>query len=126
MATDVRAALERHFQLITGPPGPRGNPCFVDYAEGPLVVDPTYGTAIIDTDVRATTPIPVAWSSGFTARRLGPEVVVLDPHGNVVAVTGRNYRIAGGYVAAGGSSGINWPDLPVGVFLACSFAVQQP
>jgi hypothetical protein len=112
--------------ILTGPPNYRYDHggCFTNSARGQLFVDPTYGTAIVDEDMIAVTgtrppPVPVAWRPGFTARRLGTEVEVLDPNGRVVAITGRSYLIPGGYVNAGGSSGLNWPDLPVGVFWAC-------
>jgi len=99
----------------------RGGGCFTNWAEGPLVIDPTYGTAIIDTDVHSSTPVTVAWRPGYTARRVGSEVQVLDPDGKVVAITGRRYRIAGGY-----QNGDQFePQLPVGVFWACDFVNPQ-
>ena len=101
-------------QLLTGSPPPIGSGgCFTNSASGQLVVDPKYGTAIINDDVQATFPVTVAWRPGFTARHFGSEVEVLDPQGNVVAVTGRSYRIAGGYV--------DWPGLSVHLFWACDF-----
>ena len=112
--------------ILTGPPNYRYDHggCFTNSARGQLLVDPMYGTAIVDEDMIALSgtrppPVPVAWRPGFTARRLGSEVEVLDQEGKVVAITGRSYRIPGGYVSAGGSSGLNWPALPVGVFWAC-------
>lgn len=90
--------------------------CFTNWAEGPLVVDPKYGTAIIVGEVQT----PVAWRPGFTGQRVGSEVEVLDPQGNVVALTGHSYRIAGGYISPGSSGG--WPGLPVEhAFWACDF-----
>lgn len=117
-------------QLLTGPPGFVPG-CFTNSASGPLIVDPTYGTAIIDEIMIRVTgtrppPIPIAWRPGFTARRIGSEVEVLDPQGNAVAITGKSYTLAGGYVSAGGSSGLDWPGLPVGVFWACDFVIPQP
>jgi hypothetical protein len=53
---------------------------------GPLVVDPTYGTSFNGK--------PVMWRTGFTARRAGGEVEVLDSAGKVVATTGRLYHIS--------------------------------
>jgi hypothetical protein len=117
-------------QLLTSPP--RFIPgCFTNSASGPLIVDPKYGTAIIDEIMIKVTgtrppPIPVAWRPDFTARRIGSEVEVLNPQGNVVATTGRSYVIAGGYVSAGGSSGLDWPQLPTGVFWACDFVTSLP
>lgn len=71
--------------------------CFTYWVEGPLTVDPEYGTAITDGDL-ATVPVPVMWRPGYTGRRVGSVVEVRDPAGNVVATTGRRYRIDGGYV----------------------------
>jgi hypothetical protein len=77
---------------------------------GQLVFDPEYGTAIeVESgDYLATkgATMPVMWWPTFTGRRLGNEVSVLDPDGNVVAMTGRRYRITGsfeevGFVACG-------------------------
>ena len=84
----------------------RGNSCLLAQVSGLLVVDPTYGTAIVANDQPrqlelSDVPVTLAWSAGFTARRLGSEVEVLDPQGNVVATTGRNYQFSGGYVSAG-------------------------
>jgi hypothetical protein len=63
---------------------------------GQLVSDAKYGTAIGAT--------PVMWPLGFTGRREGSEVVVLDPTGDVVATTGRTYRLDGGYWGEGFSA----------------------
>ena len=86
-------------RLLTGEPLPR-NSCFASATgSGLLVADPTYGTAIIGQDSMAALgdePMPVAWRPGFTARRIGSDVAVLDPQGNVVARTGRSYTIDGG------------------------------
>ncbi len=109
-------------EILTAPQDHTG--CFAADAAGLLVVDPTYGTAIIGDGhenmlVGGDVPVTVAWPSGFTARRSGSEVEVLDAHGNVVGVTGRSYHFLGGYVAAGGSSGIVWPELKKSVLLSC-------
>lgn len=40
------------------------------------------------------TGLPVVWPSGFTGRRAGSEVEVLDAAGNVRATTGRHYYIS--------------------------------
>jgi hypothetical protein len=103
--------------IITGPPHPTG--CFAFSFPGLLVADPTYGTAFHFDGDQTNRVVPVAWRPGFTARRSGSEVAVFDPNGNPIAVTGRHYRIPGGGVDAGGSSGIVWPELRVGVFWAC-------
>jgi hypothetical protein len=110
-------------QLLAGPPGGYSG-CFAADVSGLLVVDPTYGTAIVANNHPSMlglsdVPVTVAWRPGFTARRSGSEVEVLDPQGNVVATTGRSYHFLGGGVAAGGSSGIVWPELTKSVLLAC-------
>jgi len=98
--------------------------CFAADVAGLLVVDPTYGTAIVDNHLPSMlglsdVPVTVAWPPGFTARRSGSEVEVLDPQGNVVGTTGRSYSFLGGFVAPGGSSGVVWPELTKGVLLSC-------
>jgi hypothetical protein len=110
-------------QLLTGPPDGNGGGCFAASASGLLVVDATHGTAIVGNNLPSMVglgdvPVTVAWRPGFTARRSGSEVEVLDPQGSVVATTGRSYLIPGGYVSAGGSS-LNWPGLTTDVFWAC-------
>jgi hypothetical protein len=112
-------------ELLTGPPGDwRG--CFTSGATGLLMVDPKYGTAIIDTIVQSTSPETVAWPRGFTARRIGSEVEVFDAGGNAVAKTGKSYELEGGYVSAGGSSGLTWPELPIHVFWSCGSVTPGP
>jgi hypothetical protein len=51
-----------------------------------LVADAWYGTTFDD--------LPVVWPRGYTARRAGGEVEVLDAAGKVRATTGRNYYIS--------------------------------
>jgi hypothetical protein len=101
-------------ELLTDNGNPPTPGCYTNSAEGQLMVDPRYGTTIVDSDVGATAPVPVMWRLGFTGRRAGSEVEVLDPAGNLVATTGRRYRIAGGY------TGEN-PRL----FWACDFVIEQ-
>jgi hypothetical protein len=118
-------------QLLTGPPGGNGGSCFAASASGLLVVDPTYGTAIVDNNLQSMVPVSdvpvtVAWRPGFIARRSGSEVEVLDPQGNAVAITGRSYRLDGGYLQADGSSGFKWPELPTRVFWACDSVTPLP
>ncbi len=112
--------------LLTGEPmGP--NSCFASATgTGLLVIDPKYGTAIIDNGQQSAVglgdePLTVAWRPGLTARWIGSEVEVLDPQGNVVAVTGRSYRIDGGL-----SSGPTWPDPEGTLFLACGKVQPSP
>jgi hypothetical protein len=57
-----------------------------------LLVDPKYGTTLAGyPDIRT----PVMWRPGFTGRRAGSEVVVVDSNGQVIATTGESYRILG-------------------------------
>jgi hypothetical protein len=108
-------------QLVTG--DPLHNGCFAADVAGLLMVDPTYGTAIVGNNgpsmVRLSdVPVTVAWPPGFTGRRSGSEVEVLDPQGNAVAITGRSYQFWGGYTSAG-SEFPNWPKLPTQMIWSC-------
>ena len=116
--------LPEPVQLITGPPNHDGA-CFAATGSGLLVVDPTYGTAIIGPDSMVALgdePVTVAWRPGFTARRIGSEVEVLDPWGNVVARTGQSYTIDGGFV---GPNQVGAPELQT-VFWACDKVQPLP
>jgi hypothetical protein len=90
--------------LLTGV-GPNGNSasdgsgCFLDWAVGLLSVDPTSGTTVKDEGTGQV--MPIMWKPGYTARRVGSEVSVLDPNGTVVATTGHRYKINGGWVGPG-------------------------
>jgi hypothetical protein len=101
-APDESVRLVNHNYLPVG--------CYTNSAAGPLIVDRDYGTAIKDMDVGGSSA-PMTWRPGFTARRVGSEVEVLDPDGKAVAITGRSYRLAGGYVH--------------GEFWACDFVTGQ-
>jgi hypothetical protein len=102
-------------QLLTGDPL-GGELCYLATASGRLVVDPSHGTAIIGSGGTVDGRTIVAWRPGYTARRIGFEVEVLDPQGRVVATTGRSYLIPGGYVDPGE---FGRPDLPRMVWWAC-------
>ena len=54
-----------------------------------LVVDPNTGTALEGVGER----YPIRWPKGFSGRRAGSELEVLDTKGEVVATTGRSYEI---------------------------------
>lgn len=115
-------------KLVTGvPPGVGGLSgdigCYTNSAMGLLTVDPAFGTGIRDEDAGGPTPpvTPVVWRPGFTGRRIGAQIAVLDPTGAVVATTGRRYRIAGGYVGGGP----DWPEMVTRVFWACDFVIPQ-
>lgn len=75
--------------LLTGDLG-----CYAGGENGPtalLVADPEHGTTFNGR--------PVMWPAGYTARRAGSEIAVLDSTGRVRAITGRSYHIAFAYVA---------------------------
>lgn len=84
-------------ELLTDNGNPPAPGCFTAAAGGPLIVDRTYGTAIIVGEVGSNPPVPVMWPLGFSGRRVGSEVEVLDPDGMVVATTGRPYNLRGGF-----------------------------
>lgn len=78
--------------------GVDANACYAGGESGPtalLVVDPKYGTSF---DGK-----PLMWPVGYTGRRLGDEVEVLNAAGTVVATTGRLYHISMGYVSSDGA-----------------------
>jgi hypothetical protein len=103
------ALLGEPFQLVTSwEPGSAESPgaCRPGWwVAGLLVFDPEYGTAlkVEEGDYLATkgSTMPVLWWPTFTGRRLGDEVTVLGPDGNVVAMTGRRYRIQGSFEEVG-------------------------
>ena len=92
--------------------------CFLNFAVGELVVDPVAGTAITQVNRGLTRAddrefvTPVKWPAGYTARRSGVEVEVLNTRGDVVARTGGTYRLQGGYEGNA--------DLTSGAWLTCS------
>ena len=78
--------------------------CYLNFAVGRLLVDPVAGTAIEQISphgggigIESAHVTPVMWPTGFTGRRSGSEVEVLDRQGQVVARTGSNWRLQGGY-----------------------------
>lgn len=83
-------------------------------AVGLLLVDPTYGTAVKDETTGGNTVTPVMWRPGFTGRRVGSEVAVVGPIGQLVATTDRKFQIDGGY----------WFENPR-VFVACGGLIQK-
>jgi hypothetical protein len=88
--------------LLTGIPE-GGEDCHLLPHEGRLVVDPNYGTAVFDDwQGPASSPVPMSWRPGFTGRRVGSEVEVVDPTGRIAATTGRRITYyPGGSVVAG-------------------------
>lgn len=87
--------LGQPVELLTGVQPFDQATCETYFAVDWMIVDAQYGTAVIDSAFN--TAIPVMWRPGFTGRRIGSEVVVLDPGGRLVAQTGRGYRIQGTY-----------------------------
>jgi hypothetical protein len=84
--------------------------CYTSFAQGQLVVDAAYGTAIVENG-RAT---PVMWPAGSTGRQSGSDVEVMDKQGAVVARTGGVYQIAGGYSGSNPRS-----------FVACGYVLPR-
>ena len=84
--------------------------CYTSFASGELTLDAAYGTAIVESDH----PIPVMWPDGYTGRRSGSQVEVVDKSGHVVARTGTRVRIEGGFTG----------DSPR-AFLACGYVLAQ-
>jgi hypothetical protein len=62
-----------------------------------LIVDARYGTTYKD-------GTPAMWLPGYTGRRVGSEVEVLDRDQNVVATTGKRYQLYFVYVAGRGGA----------------------
>ena len=68
-------------------PNPPGA-CYLWYGQGELIEDATHGTAIREPygNIRA-----LEWPMGYSARRSGGTIEVLDTTGDVAAMTGRKY-----------------------------------
>jgi hypothetical protein len=64
-----------------------GDGCVLLYEVVDVIADPTSGTVVKGGGW------PLRWPKGYTGRRVGSEVQVLDPAGNVVLTTGGRYRI---------------------------------
>jgi hypothetical protein len=84
--------------------------CYTNFAVGELVLDPAYGTAIVENDK----PTPIMWPEGYTGRQSIFGVEVVDELGHVVARTGTRVQIEGAY------SGVN----PIS-FLACGYVLSR-
>jgi hypothetical protein len=112
------AAQGKPVHLLTGvvPGYTDTGGCFTDFALGKLIVDEQYGTAISDEGAGSGQPVitPVMWRPGFSGRRAGSEIEVLNPLGIVVATTNQRYQIAGGY----------WFESPR-VFVACDYVLAK-
>jgi len=84
--------------------------CYAGGEGGPtalLVADPKYGTSFSGR--------PVIWPAGYTARRVGTEVIVLDGDGKVKATTGRTYHISQAMVIDAGYGPYKDDALPAAV-----------
>jgi hypothetical protein len=84
--------------------------CYTDFAVGQLVVEHTYGTAIIENN-RQT---PVMWPIGYSGRLSGGQIEVVNTEGSVVARTGNRYQIEGGH---GGTNPTS--------FVACGYVLSK-
>jgi hypothetical protein len=93
-------------QIVTGGPAGEGETvgCLLMGPTGRLVVDPVHGTAFVKEWPSyvegpppgwSPEPGPVAWPHGYTAKWAGSEIEVHDASGDLVAVTGQRYEIAG-------------------------------
>jgi len=103
--------------ILTGTGGIPGNTagsahpsCYTSSIFGELVTDPTYGTAVIEHDSTGHNPdrrYPVMWLPGDTGRQSGSEVEILDRTGSVIARTGQDWQIAGGF-QSGSDGQLDW------------------
>lgn len=98
--------------------------CILSYTVLELIADPTFGTVYTNGD-------PVKWPRGYTARRAGTEVEVLDAGGNVVLTTGRRYMVSptGASMGTGEASIMSGscirPCVPIG-FIKCELGESGP
>ena len=83
--------------------------CFTSGITGDLVVDDSYGTAIVEVirmnNGSQRSARPVMWPRGYTGQLSGSRVEVLDKSGHVVAQTGTRVHMLGGY---GGDNPPSW------------------
>ena len=73
--------------------------CHLNYKHGTLVAHAPTGVAIAERDGGPL--VPILWPAGFTARRFGTEIEILNESGKVIAVTGNRYKFDGGTDEAG-------------------------
>ena len=71
--------------------------CPANVVEGMLGVDDSAGTAIVDAGART----PIRWPYGYSGRRTGSQVEILDEAGTVVGRTGILVRLTGGEAERG-------------------------
>jgi hypothetical protein len=84
-------------QLVVGAMPFDADECTPGTIVARLVADGHDGTSldVFANYTTSTTSMPVMWPPGFTGRRVGSEVVVVDPDGNAVATTGQSYLLSG-------------------------------
>jgi hypothetical protein len=89
--------------------------CYLLPHQGPMSVDPAYGTAFHE--FGDPQGVPIAWPTGYTGRQAGAEVEVLDPTGKVRAATGRRLEV---YLIDDMSMHVTLSEpAPHGAFFAC-------
>jgi hypothetical protein len=90
-------------QILTGAMPFDEDECSADsYVASELIVDPGYGTALAG--YAGGPRVPVMWPEGFTGRRVGSEVAVVDSDGSLVAMTGQSYSVQGNRLYPFGSN----------------------
>jgi hypothetical protein len=97
LVNPVKAPTGDPVQLLTGAMPFDADECASSYPPVVLLADAEYGTqaAAYGMFGNDTTRAPVMWPPGFTAVRVGAEVAVVDPNGNLVAITGQSYQLSG-------------------------------
>jgi hypothetical protein len=71
--------------------------CHTSFTVGTLVPDAKMGTAIVQDADQGGGTIPIRWPAGFTGRRVGGVIEVLNNDGAVIARTGEHDKFLGGY-----------------------------
>ena len=109
---------DERVQLLTGYPNNTVKSCYASGFFGQVVVDPQFGTALIDDQQHRRV---IGWPPGYTGWRFGSEVRVLDPAGQVMVVTGRRYEV----LQASSVNLADWPELPDKAFWSCGGAIPS-
>jgi len=104
----VMAAIGLGWLRLLPAPAPAGDPvqiqtsanttgCDLGVHQGVLIPESTWGLALLGTDhFGATKVFGVVWPAGYSARRSGDAVLLLDPHGIVAARAGDHLALGGG------------------------------
>jgi hypothetical protein len=110
------------YLLTWSPASSDATGCYTLPHQGGTSVDPTYGTELtVTSSVLASGTYVLAWPQGYTARRVGDEVQVLDDSGKVRAVTGQAIDTGRGSAGSFEAGEIHF-SMPIpsgGVFQAC-------